>query len=179
MISAYDRQECLRHVQGLNVCNVIAKPIQPERLKAVLKTVFREDLSRKTNEERADIRGTRILLAEDNKINQMVASELLTILGVEVTIANNGLEAVEAVKKNPFDLILMDIQMPEMDGLTAAQAIRNLGKPEVSKLPILAMTANAADTDYQKSLEAGMDDHLTKPIDPEKLRIALEKWIVR
>jgi len=179
MNSAYDRQECLRHVQGLNVCDVLVKPIQPERLKAVLKTVFREDLSRKTSEERADIRGTKILLAEDNKINQMVASELLKILGVEVTVANNGFEAVEAVKKNTFDLILMDIQMPEMDGLTAAQIIRNLGKPEVNKLPILAMTANAADTDYQKSLEVGMNDHLTKPIDPEKLRIALEKWIVR
>jgi CheY-like chemotaxis protein len=179
MISAYDRQECLRHVQGLNVCDVLAKPIQPERFKAILKTVFREDLSRKTSEERADIQGTKILLAEDNKINQMVASELLKIMEVEVTVANNGIEAVEAVKGKTFDLILMDIQMPEMDGLTATQAIRNLEKPEAGKLPILAMTANAADTDYQKSLDVGMNDHLTKPIDPEKLRIALEKWIVR
>ena len=179
MISAYDRQECLRHVQGLNVCDVLVKPIQPERFKAILKTVFREDLSHKTSEERADIRGTKILLAEDNKINQMVASELLKMLGVEVTVANNGIEAVDAVKKEAFDLILMDIQMPEMDGLTATQLIRNLEKPEADKLPILAMTANAADTDYQKSLDVGMNDHLTKPIDPEKLRIALEKWIVR
>jgi len=179
MISAYDRQECLRHVQGLNVCDVLVKPIQPDRFKAILKTVFREDLTRKTSEERADIRGTKILLAEDNKINQMVASELLGILGANVTIANNGVEAVEAVKAHTFDLILMDIQMPEMDGLTATQAIRKLNKPEVSKMPILAMTANATDIDYQKSLEIGMNDHLTKPIDPEKLRIALEKWIVR
>jgi len=179
MISAYDRQECLRQVQGLNVCDVLTKPIQPDRFKAILKTVFREDLTRRTSEERADIRGAKILLAEDNKINQMVATELLTILGVEVTIANNGIEAVEAVKEKTFDLILMDIQMPEMDGLTATRTIRNLGKPEVDKMPILAMTANAADTDYQKSLEVGMSDHLTKPIDPEKLRIALEKWIVR
>ena len=179
MISAYDRQECLRHVQGLNVCDVLTKPILPDRFKSILKTVFQEDLSRKTNEERADIWGAKILLAEDNKVNQMVASELLKILGVEVTVANNGLEAIEAAKENTFDLILMDIQMPEMDGLTATRAIRNLGKPEVDKLPILAMTANATDVDYQKSLEVGMNDHLTKPIDPEKLRIALEKWIVR
>ena len=179
MISAYDRQECLRHVQGLNVCDVLVKPIQPERFKTILKTVFREDLSHKTSEERADIRGTKILLAEDNKINQMVATELLKMLGVEVTVANNGVEAVEAVRKTTFDLILMDIQMPEMDGLAATQIIRGLAKPGEKKLPILAMTANAADTDYQKSLDVGMNDHLTKPIDPEKLRTALEKWIVR
>jgi len=179
MISAYDRQECLRHVQGLNVFDVLTKPIQPDRLKDILKAAFREDLSLKADEVRADIRGTKILLAEDNKINQMVASELLEILEVDVTVANNGFEAVEAVKKQTFDLILMDIQMPEMDGLTATQMIRNLDKPEVGKLPILAMTANATDTDYQKSLEVGMNDHLTKPIDPEKLRLSLEKWIVR
>ena len=179
MVSAYDRQECLRLVQGLNVFDVLAKPIQPDRLRDMLKTAFREDLSRKTNEVRANIKGAKALLAEDNKINQMVASELLKIMEVEVTVANNGIEAVEAVKKNTFDVILMDIQMPEMDGLTATQMIRNLGKPETDKLPILAMTANAADTDYQKSLDVGMNDHLTKPIDPEKLRVALEKWIVR
>ena len=179
MISAYDRQECLRHVQGLNVFDVLSKPIQPNVFKEILKTAFREDLSKKMDEVRADIRGAKILLAEDNKINQMVASELLKMLNIEIVIANNGMEAVEAVKNNDFDLILMDIQMPEMDGLTATQMIRNLKKPEVKKLPILAMTANAMDTDYQKSLEVGMDDHLTKPIDPEKLRIALEKWIVR
>jgi len=179
MISAHDRQECLRLVKGLNVFEVLAKPIQPDTFKDTLKAVFSEDLSQKTDEIRADIRGAKILLADDNKINQLVASELLKMLGVEVTIANDGLEAVEAVKKNTFDLVLMDIQMPKMDGLTATRTIRNLGKPEVGKLPILAMTANAADTDYQKSLEVGMNDHLTKPIDPDKLRITLEKWIVR
>ena len=179
MVSAYDRQECLRHVQGLNVSDVLAKPVHPDMLKEALKATFREDLTRKTNEVYADIRGAKVLLAEDNKINQMVASELLKLLHVELTIANNGIEAVEAVQKQDFDLILMDVQMPEMDGLTATQAIRRLDKPGVDKLPILAMTANALDTDYQRSLAAGMNDHLTKPIDPEKLRIALKKWIVR
>ena len=179
MLSAYDRQECLRQVQGLHVAEVLEKPIHHGVLKEALKLAFREDLPEKTSEVRADIRGAKVLLAEDNKINQIVASELLDMLNVQVTIANNGMEAVEAVKKEDFDLILMDIQMPEMDGLTAVQVIRTMGKPGVDKLPILAMTANALDTDYQKSLEAGMDDHLTKPIDPEKLRIALEKWIVR
>jgi PAS domain S-box-containing protein len=179
MVSAYDRQDCLRQVQGLNVSDVLVKPMNPHLLKEALKTTFRKELTRKTNEVRADIRGSKVLLAEDNKINQMVASELLHMMNVEVTIANNGVEAVEAVKKQNFDLILMDIQMPEMDGLTAAQAIRHLDKSGIEKLPILAMTANALDTDYQRSLAVGMNDHLTKPIDPEKLRLALEKWIVR
>ena len=179
MISAYDRQDCQRQVQGLNVSNVLTKPLQLGTLKEAMKAAFRGDLSKKTMEIRADIQGVRVLLAEDNKINQLVASELLSLMKVELTIANNGLEAIEAVKKQDFDLILMDIQMPEMDGLTAAQAIRNLDKPGVAKIPILAMTANAMDTDYQKSLEVGMNDHLTKPIDPDKLRLALEKWIVR
>ena len=179
VVSAYDRQDCLRQVQGLNVADVLVKPVIPSVLKETLKTTFREDLTQKSQEIRADLRGTKILLAEDNKINQIVMSELLNILNVELTMANNGREAIEAVAKNDFDLILMDIQMPEMDGLEATQAIRNLKKPGIEKLPILAMTANALDTDYRRSLEIGMNDHLTKPIDPEKLRLALEKWIVR
>ena len=179
MVSAYDRQECLWQVQGLNVADVLSKPVRPESLKEALKATFREDLTRKTNEMRADIYGSKVLLAEDNKINQMVAKELLNLMNVDVTVANNGVEAVEAVKMHDFDLILMDIQMPEMDGLTAVQIIRHLDKPGIDKLPILAMTANALDADYQRSLEVGMNDHLTKPIDPEKLRLALEKWVVR
>jgi CheY-like chemotaxis protein len=179
MVSAYDRQDCLHQVEGLDVSEVLVKPVHPGELKEALKAAFRKELSRQTHEVRADIRGSKVLLAEDNKINQMVATELLQMMSVKLTVANNGIEAVEAVKKNDFDLILMDIQMPEMDGLTATQVIRHLDKPGVDKLPILAMTANALDTDYQRSLAVGMNDHLTKPIDPEKLRLALEKWIVR
>ncbi len=126
-----------------------------------------------------DLHGARVLLVEDNRINQMVATELLSMLGVTTTIACNGQEAVDAVRDNDFDLVLMDIQMPVMDGLTAAQTIRKLPKPGMDKLPILAMTAHALDVDYQKSLSAGMNDHLTKPIDPDVLRTALQRWIVR
>jgi len=179
MVSAYDRQDCLRQVQGLHVSDVLTKPLQLEALKEAMKAALRGDVSKKAKEVRVDIQGAKVLLAEDNKINQIVASELLSLMKVELTVANNGVEAVEAVKKQDFDLILMDIQMPEMDGLTATQVIRSLDKPGVDKIPILAMTANAMDTDYQKSLEIGMNDHLTKPIDPDKLRLALEKWIVR
>ncbi|MDR3232126.1 MAG: response regulator [Planctomycetaceae bacterium] len=182
MISAYDRQDCLRQTTGLSVAGVLVKPVKISDLKAVLKSAFR--LIQKQNKEqpqelKADIKGANVLLAEDNKINQLVASELLKTYGVGITIVNNGLEAVEAVKTNDFDLILMDVQMPEMDGLTATQIIRQLPKQGIDRLPILAMTANALDADYQKSLDVGMNDHLTKPIDPAKLRLALEKWIKR
>ncbi|MDR3110246.1 MAG: response regulator [Planctomycetaceae bacterium] len=179
MISAYDRQDCMHQTQGLNVAGILVKPINLRELKEMMKRAFR--ILRKSQESvpetRADIRGAKVLLAEDNKINQMVALELLKMHGVELQIVNNGIEAVEAVAANDFDLVLMDVQMPEMDGLTATQKIRQLDKPGIDRLPILAMTANAMDTDYQKSLDVGMNDHLTKPIDPEKLRLALEKWI--
>ncbi|MDR3181316.1 MAG: response regulator [Planctomycetaceae bacterium] len=182
MISAYDRQDCVQQTQGLNVAGVLVKPVKINDLKQLLKTAFRilkQQNVAPVQEIKTDIKGAKVLLAEDNKINQLVASELLKTYGIEFTIANNGREAVEAVKAKDFDLILMDVQMPEMDGLTATQTIRQLSKPGIARLPILAMTANALDTDYQKSLDVGMNDHLTKPIDPAKLRLALEKWIKR
>jgi PAS domain S-box-containing protein len=137
----------------------------------------RKSESVKRAEAKSSIEGKKILLVEDNKINQLVAMEILKLLGVNLVIANNGLEAVEAVQREDFDLILMDVQMPVMDGLTAAKEIRALNKKGIADMPILAMTANAMDIDYQKSIESGMDDHLTKPIDPTKLKQSLEIWI--
>ncbi len=120
--------------------------------------------------------GLRILLVEDNDINQEIASELLAQVGVEVTVASNGQEAVEKAEKQEFDLILMDIQMPVMDGLEATRRIRAM--PHVRKdLPIIAMTAHALVDDKEKSLEAGMDEHITKPIDPPRLFSTLGRWI--
>ncbi|MDR1964769.1 MAG: response regulator [Planctomycetaceae bacterium] len=186
MISAYDRQECFRQSQDLDLAGFLAKPIQQKTLQDALISVFDKPAASvfetaETLKKKAvnHLQGAKILLAEDNKINQMVASELLKMLGIDLTVANNGAEAVDAVKSKDFDLILMDIQMPVMDGLTAAREIRRLRKPGLDKLPILAMTANAMDTDYQKSLEVGMNDHLTKPIDPERLRKSLETWITQ
>ncbi|MBF0428990.1 MAG: response regulator, partial [Magnetococcales bacterium] len=121
------------------------------------------------------ILGAKVLLAEDNAFNQQVACELLERLGLQVTLANNGNEAIWAVQKEPFDLVLMDIQMPEKDGFEATREIRkNL---QLLDLPILAMTAHALSEDREKSLTAGMNDHITKPIDPDKLFEALIQWI--
>jgi CheY-like chemotaxis protein len=119
--------------------------------------------------------GARILLTEDNEVNQLVASRILNNAGFKVTIANNGLEAVNLVQKEPFELVLMDIQMPEMDGLTAAKTIRSL--PGFDKIPIVAMTAHAMSGDREMSLSAGMNDHVSKPINISELFQALIKWI--
>ncbi|MDR1885372.1 MAG: response regulator, partial [Synergistaceae bacterium] len=122
----------------------------------------------------AKLRGMRVLLAEDNDINQLIAVELLSSVGVDVTTADNGLEAVKALENGEYDVVLMDLQMPEMDGLTATAKIR--GNPAHRDLPIIAMTAHAMAGDREVSLKSGMDDHLTKPIDPDMLFEALLRW---
>ncbi|MDR0703467.1 MAG: response regulator [Planctomycetaceae bacterium] len=123
------------------------------------------------------IRGAKILLAEDNRINQMVATEMLKMEGFQVDVAGNGRIALEMLQNNQYDLVLMDIQMPEMDGLEATKIIRS--DPRFDQLPILAMTAHAMTGDRELSIEAGMNDHITKPIDQALLFNALVKWICR
>ncbi|MBF0397598.1 MAG: response regulator [Desulfobacterales bacterium] len=127
------------------------------------------------------IKGAKILLVEDNEINQQVARELLEIEGFFITIANNGIEAVEQVKMSytenrPFDVVLMDIQMPLMDGYTATNKIRNYPS-DIKYIPIIAMTAHAMKSEKDKCLQAGMNDYVTKPIEPKNLFAVLVKWI--
>jgi len=117
-----------------------------------------------------------VLLVEDNEINQEIAREILKDMGLEVVLAENGVEAVEMWDKENIDLILMDIQMPVMDGLAATQAIRSSSNPYAKGIPVIAMTANAMTGDKEKSLEAGMDEHITKPLDINELRRALIVW---
>ncbi|MBL7005739.1 MAG: response regulator [Spirochaetia bacterium] len=123
------------------------------------------------------LKNAKILLAEDHEITRNVLSEIIRKTGAIVTIAKNGIEAVELVEKNDFDIILMDIQMPEMDGLTAAEKIRHLNKPGVKDVIILAVTAHAMIDDIRKSWAAGMNGHITKPIKAEALNRQLCAWI--
>jgi two-component system sensor histidine kinase/response regulator len=120
--------------------------------------------------------GRRVLLVEDNEINQIVAIELLRdVAGLQVTLANNGQEAVERVRVAAFDAVLMDVQMPVMDGYQATQIIR--ADPRFAELPIIAMTAHAMARDRDRSLAAGMNDHVTKPFDVDELIAVLSRWI--
>jgi signal transduction histidine kinase/CheY-like chemotaxis protein len=123
----------------------------------------------------APVRKLRILLAEDNQINAVLASALIKRAGHAVEVARNGVEAVAAIERAHYDLIFMDMHMPEMDGLEAASRIRALG-PRGAKVPIVALTANAMASDRQKCTAAGMDDFLTKPFDPADFAAVLEKY---
>jgi len=119
-----------------------------------------------------------VLLVEDNPINQVVALEFLNLMGVQARLAANGLDALAACQKQAPDLVLMDIQMPGMDGLECARRLRELqGKGELPHFPILALTAHALESDVSASRAAGMDEHLTKPLDFASLRQRLQRWL--
>lgn len=163
------------------MARVIPKPLTTLALIHTIATIFgyvdeETEKSAADNYQNIDLNGASVLLVEDSVFNQQVAGEVMKQIGIEVEIANNGREAVDAVKKKHFDLILMDIQMPVMDGLSAARAIRNLGG-DFSKLPIVAMSANAMVSDRKKSLTAGMNDHINKPFEPDELYACLGHWL--
>ena len=181
MVTAYGDQ--LPDVPGADTIRVLAKPVTPSGLHDALVAalqgardlpVIETPVSKPTN--RAErLRGARLLVVEDNEINQEVILQLLESAGAQVTLAQNGLEALEMVRANTYDLVLMDVQMPVMDGLEATRAIR--AQPEYRELPILAMTANAFESDRRQCIEAGMNDHLAKPIEPKQLTETLAHWL--
>jgi CheY-like chemotaxis protein len=120
----------------------------------------------------------RVLLAEDNIVNQKLATRILEKMGFQVEAVNNGAEAIRALEKNFYDIVLMDVQMPIMDGLAATQAIRAGNESLVNPhIPIIAMTAHALKGDRERCLEAGMDDYVAKPIQPEALIDKLVLWL--
>jgi CheY-like chemotaxis protein len=118
-----------------------------------------------------------VLVVEDNEVNQMVALGMLENMGFEVSTAENGRVALECLRENSFDLILMDCQMPEMDGYEATRCIRKLSNAKTASTPIIALTANAMSGDAEKCIEAGMDDYLAKPFEPEVFEEKLKSWI--
>jgi two-component system, sensor histidine kinase and response regulator len=184
MVTAYGRTEIAQQAEQIGIEGFLLKPVSQSLLfNSVMEAFHRDDQKMKTHvgfkrdlgPDVAQIKGAKILLAEDNLINQEVASEILRQKGLIVTIANNGEEAVKLIQEKEFDCVLMDIQMPVMDGYTATKVIRkDLGMMD---LPILAMTAHAMSGDREKSINAGMNDHVTKPIDPAKLFSTLQEWI--
>ncbi len=147
---------------------ILTIPMEADEDESTLKTIDLEE-----SFEMKPKQGSKILLAEDNFLSQKLAHRILTNMGMDVTVANNGKIAVDLVKSNPFDLVILDIQMPVMDGIEAAKQIRTFNK----ETPILAMTANAFSEDKALCIAAGMNDYISKPIDPKSLSRALASWI--
>jgi two-component system, sensor histidine kinase and response regulator len=184
MVTAFGREEIMRQATDVGIEGFLVKPVNQSVLFNTIMESFGKDvggqrvstiLDQFDPATLAPIHGARILLAEDNEINQQVAQEILEMSGFFVEIANDGREAVEMMNKKEYDVILMDIQMPVMDGKEATREIRK--KEEFKDLPIIAMTAHAMAGDREKSLAAGMQDHVTKPIDPPELFGALIRWV--
>ncbi len=183
MITGYEVEGLVETMAALELDGVCQKPFTPSTLLDTIMLAFSgpekhsEMISSDDWRVRSidTIQGARVLIAEDNLINQQIAEELLTQAGLVVSIANNGEEALLAVQEQYFDVVLMDIQMPVMDGYQATAAIRNL--PEFESLPIIAMTANAMAGDRDRCIAAGMNEHIPKPVDPEQLMRVLSEWV--
>jgi PAS domain S-box-containing protein len=182
LITAYDDPAMWRSSREAHVGRVLLKPLTGSALQEALLGLLQREgaptLSASASTAEAQLRachtGTEVLLAEDNPINQEVAVELLRAVGLVVDTAIDGRAAVDLAAKKPYALILMDMQMPGMDGLAATRQIRQSSGPTP---PIIAMTANAFGEDRAACLEAGMNDHLAKPVDPEGLYAMLWRWL--
>ncbi len=182
LVTAFGREEVREEAERLQLDGFLLKPVTKSMIVDTLVAVFahagEDTAALAQGGQEARLRGARILLTEDNEINQQIAIELLEGAGATVKVANNGREAVETLSSGPqpppFDLVLMDLQMPVMDGYQATAKLRSDAR--FSKLPIIAMTAHATIEERQRCLAAGMNDHVSKPIDPAFLFETLGRY---
>ena len=181
ILTAYNWAEIEEEAKGAGVDSFMSKPLFASSVVSEFKDALQKKQAAMDEEiPMADLAGRRILLAEDMMINAEIMKELLDMEGMSVEHAENGQIAVEMFEKSGagfYDAVLMDVRMPVMDGLEATRKIRALDHPDAKEIPIIAMTANAFDEDVQRSLQAGMTAHLSKPVEPEKLYEALQKHI--
>ena len=181
ILTAYDWGEIEEEARKAGVTSFCSKPIFLSELRSVLASPFQSDMEENEPEEiSVDFTGKRILLAEDNEMNQLIAQAILTEAGLETAIAGNGEEAVKMMEEAPagtYDVILMDIQMPVMDGYEAARRIRTFEDRAKAEIPIIAVTANAFEEDRKLALEAGMNGHLAKPYDIPKMMETLTQLL--
>ena len=184
MVTAYGREDVMRAARVQGIDTVLIKPVNA----SLLFDTLMQPLEHSTYSPRRavtpapaadelplEIRGASVLLVEDNELNQMVAVELLLEAGFAVDVAENGQIALDRIERKAYDVVLMDMQMPVMDGETATRQLRS--NPRHAHLPIVAMTANAMESDRQRCFAAGMNDHVAKPIEPAALWAALSRWI--
>lgn len=170
-------------IKRLEIVNCMTKPIQQSSLLDNIMLLMDAQKSIETTtltekETKGELHAEKILLAEDYLINQTVALATLDVLGYHADVANNGLEVLSALKNKSYDIILMDCQMPEMDGYTTTRKIRELEKGTSKHITIIAMTAHALEGESQKCKDAGMDDYISKPIDIQELERILKRWQV-
>ena len=185
LITSNDPDDLMQQMDSQLVDGMLAKPFQQSKLldavtkvsgRGVLSSGKFKIISEQLNPELISlIHGAHLLLVEDNEINRQVAQEMLEGFGIDVTTAQDGEEAIALLKDEQFDGVLMDMQMPVMDGVTATRAIRK--NPHNQKLPIIALTANVMVSEQKKFLDAGITDYIGKPIDPDHLVATLAKWI--
>jgi len=183
IVTAYSKEEILIDAMAEGIEQVLIKPVSRSQLyNAAIEEYALETISNQTNQISTQIlegfelvRGAKILLVEDNDINQQVAKELLELEGFFVDLANNGLEGVDKLKINTYDLVLMDLQMPVLDGYAASRRIRD--ELDISDIAIIALSADAMLGTRERVFECGMNDYITKPIDKVELFKMLVKWI--
>ena len=185
LVTAFGREEVREEAERMQMDGFLFKPVTASMLFDTLVALFvgaehdRTAFAPLADRDADRLRGLRILLAEDNDINQQIAVELLEGVGATVEVANDGVEAVRKVLSQPmpskYDVVLMDVQMPEMDGYQATYKIRS--EPRFASFPIIAMTAHATIEERQKCLDAGMNGHVSKPIDPSSLFDTLERFV--
>ena len=181
ILTSYNWDEIAEEARRAGVDTFVAKPL----FAGSVMDQFREAFRRKTetkSAQRADLNGRRVLLAEDVAVNAEIMVMLLEMRGIEADVAENGRIAVDRYLAQPdgwYDAILMDMRMPEMDGLEATRAIRTSGREDAGTIPVIALTANAFDEDVQRSMQAGLNAHLSKPVEPDLLFETLESLIRR
>lgn len=178
MVTAHRKTEILEEALKAGFSSVLTKPVQPSSLLDAIVALSEDKRPSGERTEKPvsiDLKGARVLLAEDNDINREVALQFLLDAQANVTEARDGKEAIDLASKSDFDMILMDIQMPRMDGLEATRIIRS--RETHRRTPIIAMTAHAMKGDRERCIDAGMDDHIPKPVDPDILIATAYRWI--
>jgi len=180
ILTSYTWDDIIEEAMAAGVDRFMAKPLFATTVVSEFHQALEQKNIGEPNKKLADLNGRKILMAEDMPVNAEIMIMVLSMQGMEVEHAPNGQEAVDTFAKSPegyFDAVLMDIRMPIMDGLKATETIRALERPDAKKIPIIAMTANAFDEDVQRSLQAGMNAHLSKPVEPEHLFKTLAELI--
>jgi CheY-like chemotaxis protein len=187
MLSSLDQRGNKEHSKQIGISEYLIKPVsQSALLNSIMNVLSKKERKTsiitkvKSTEYDAEAHippETRVLLAEDNLVNRKLAARLLEKIGLKPVTAENGLEVLKALEKEKFDMILMDVQMPEMDGMEATKRIREIEKEKGGHIPIIALTAHAMKGDRERFLEVGMDDYLSKPLNPEELFRTIEKHV--